>query len=289
MESLTERDLGKLAGLLGSHLELSVFSTLRPPRGARGLKKAILQDVTPKTILAFTLLLSAAGAGAQPRTGQDVIRAMHDKYAGAWYPTVTFVQNVVWTDGRPAKDMWEALKIPAKLRIDVAPIDAPSRTIIFKDEMRYVFDKGKLTTSTRAPNLLLVLGFDVYGQPPERTITLLEGEGFDLSKVHEETWEGKPAWVVGAAAGDVTSNQFWIEKERLVFLRLIDKDKAGDLSDIRFTKYEPLGRGWLGTVVVFLTNGKETFREVYRDWRVNPDVTDGLFETGNWTPPAWVK
>ncbi len=245
--------------------------------------------MTPKTILALTLLLSAAGAGAQPRTGQDVIRAMHDKYAGAWYPTVTFVQNVVWTDGRPAKDMWEALKIPAKLRIDVAPIDAPSRTIIFKDEMRYVFDKGKLTTSTRAPNLLLVLGFDVYGQPPERTITLLEGEGFDLSKVHEETWEGKPAWVVGAPAGDVTSNQFWIEKERLVFLRLIDKDKAGDLSDIRFTKYEPLGRGWLGTVVVFLTNGKETFREVYRDWRVNPDVTDGLFETGNWTPPSWVK
>lgn len=239
--------------------------------------------------IALALLFVPLGAVGQPRTGQDVLRAMHDKYAGAWYPTVTFVQNVVYTDGRPAQDMWEALKIPGKLRIDIGPIDAPPRTVIYKDEMRAVFDKGKLASSTRAPNLLLVLGFDVYGQPPEKTAAIVEGEGFDLSKVREDTWEGKPAWVVGAAAGDATGNQFWIEKERLLFLRLVQKTKAGDLSDIRFTKYEPLGRGWIGTVVVFLTNGKETFREVYRDWRVNPAVTDALFSTDAWTPPAWVK
>jgi outer membrane lipoprotein-sorting protein len=235
------------------------------------------------------LALFTTGPAAQTRTGQDVIRAMHDKYAGAWYPTVTFVQKVVWTDGRPAQDWWEALKIPARLRIDVGPVDAPPRTIIFRDEMRYVFEKGKLTSSTRGPNLLLVLGFDVYGQPPERTVKLLEAEGFDLSKVHEDAWEGKPVWVVGAAAGDLASNQFWIEKERLLFVRLIDKNRAGDLSDIRFTEYEPLGRGWLGTVVVFLTNGKETFREVYRDWKINPDVSESLFDVETWKPPSWVK
>src|SRR5512138_2662435 len=98
--------------------------------------------------LAIPGLLALAAAG-QPRTGLDVLRAMHDKYAGAWYPTVTFVQNVVYTDGRPAQDMWEALKIPGKLRIDIGPIDAPPRTIIFKDEMRYVFDKGKLAGTTK--------------------------------------------------------------------------------------------------------------------------------------------
>ena len=233
--------------------------------------------------------LVPSGAAAQPRTGQDVIRAMHDTYAGAWYPTVTFVQNVVYTDGRPAQDMWEALEIPGRLRIDVGPIDAPSRTIVYRGEMRSVFEKGKLASSTRNPNLLLVLGFDVYGQPPEKTIALLQAEGFDLSKVREDTWEGRPAWVVGAAAGDLASRQFWVEKERLIFLRLIQKTQAGAISDIRFTKYEPLGRGWLSTVVVFNTDGKETFREVYRDWRVNPDVTDGLFDTTAWKPPSWVK
>jgi hypothetical protein len=235
------------------------------------------------------ILLTAGSSSAQPRAGQDLIRAMHDQYAGAWYPTVTFIQNVVYADGRPAQDMWEALKIPGKLRIDVGPIDAPPRTVIFKDEMRYAFEKGKLTSSTRALNLLLVLGFDVYGQPPERTIGLLEQEGFDLSKVHEDVWEGRPAWVVGAPGGDVTTNQFWVEKERLLFVRLIQKTKTGDLSDIRFTKYEPLGRGWLGTIVVFHVNGKETFREVYRDWRVNPAVTDALFDVEGWKPPGWAR
>lgn len=243
-------------------------------------------------LLALTIGLSTlahAAAPPQPRTGQDVVRAMHDKYAGAWYPTVTFIQKVVWSDGRPDQDWWEALKIPGRLRIDVGPIAAPPRTVIFRDEMRYDFDHGKPTRSARNPNLLLVLGFDVYGQPPEKTIKLLQEEGFDLSKVREDTWEGHPAWVVGAEAGDLTSKQFWIEKERLLFLRLIQKNQAGAVSDIRFTKYEPLGKGWLGTVVQFLTDGKETFREVYRDWRVNPDVVESLFDAEAWKRPAWVK
>jgi len=61
------------------------------------------------------------------------------------------------------------------------------------------------------------------------------------------------------------------------------------VSDIRFTKYEPLGKAWISSVVQFLTDGKETLREVYRDWRVNPAVTDGLFDVNAWQPPAWVK
>lgn len=237
--------------------------------------------------MALTATLSSPAI--QPRTGEDIVRAMHDKYSATWYPTVTFVQKVIWSDGRPDQDWWEALQIPGRLRIDVGPIAAPPRTIIFRDDMRYDFDHGKLVRSGRNPNLLLVLGFDVYRQAPETTIKLLRDEGFDLSKVHDDEWEGRPAWVVGAAAGDLAAKQFWIEKERLLFLRLIEKNQAGALSDIRFAKYEPLGKGWLGTVVQFNTNGKEAFREVYRDWRVNPDVTDDLFDIATWKPPAWVK
>ncbi len=228
-------------------------------------------------------------AVAQPRDGRDLIRVMHDKYAGSWYPTLTFVQHVLYTDGRPTPDMWEALKIPGRLRIDVGPIESPSRTVIYRDEMRAVFEKGTLTGRTRNPNLLLVLGFDVYGQSPETTIKLLETEGFDLSKIRDDTWDGHAVWVVGAAAGDLTSHQFWVEKERSLFVRLVQKNPTGAVSDIRFTKYEPLGRGWLSTVVVFLTDGKETFREVYFDWKVNPNLADSLFDTAAWTPPSWVK
>lgn len=236
------------------------------------------------------LVAGAAGtAAAQPRTGQDIVRAMHERYSATWYPTLSFVQKVIRTDGRPVEDWWEALKIPGRLRIDIGSADAPSRTIIFRNDTRYVFDKGKLTSSSKNPNLLLVLGFDVYRQPPEVTVSLLRARGFDLSQLREDAWEGRPVYVVGAAAGDLTSPQFWIEKERLLFLRLIEPNPAGGVSDIRFSDYEPLGKAWLATTVVFRTDGKETLREVYRDWRINPDVTDDLFDVNAWKPPAWVK
>jgi hypothetical protein len=241
------------------------------------------------TLAALMAVVLAAAVDGQPRTGQDVIRAMHDRYAATWYPTVSFVQAVAYADGRAGEDWWEALKIPGRLRIDMPPVDAPSRTVIYRGETRYIFEKGKLTSSGRNPNLLLVLGFDVYRQSPETTTALLRQEGFDLSKLREDTWEGRPAYVVGAEAGDLMSSQFWIEKDRLLFLRLIQKNKAGAVSDVRFTKYEPLGRAWISTVVQFLTGGKETFREIYRDWRVNPGITEDLFNVDTWKPPAWVK
>jgi hypothetical protein len=265
------------------------WTALLPGRAERVGVTLIFMLPRRLLILAVMSLASASASASDVRTGQDVIRAMHDKYAGAWYPTVTFVQKVVYTDGRPEQDMWEALAIPARLRIDYGPIDDPPRTVIFRDEMRYVFDKGRLSSSVRSPNILLVLGFDVYGQPPTKTSALLGTEGFDLSKVHEDVWEGRPAWVVGALPGDTGSKQFWVEKDRLLFLRVIQKSQSGALSDIRFAKYERLGGGWLATVVEFLTGGKETFREIYRDWRVNPEVQDDLFDVTTWKRPSWVK
>ena len=178
------------------------------------------------TVGVFMVVVLAATIDGQPRTGQDVIRAMHDRYAATWYPTLSFVQGVVYTDGRPVQDMWEALRIPGRLRIDLPPIDAPLRTIIYRGDTRYIFEKGKLASSGRNPNLLLVLGFYVYRQSPETTTALLQQEGFDLSRLREDRWEGRPAYVVGAGADDLTSSQFWIEKDRLLFLRLIQKSKA---------------------------------------------------------------
>jgi hypothetical protein len=236
--------------------------------------------------LAMTLA-AVAGPGPGPKTGQDVIRAMHEKYAKTWYRQLSFVQRAIFP-GKPEEEWWEAMKIPGRLRIDVAPVDSGVRSVIYRGDSLYVFADRKLANQAVQPNLLLVLGFDVYGQPPESTVALLEREHFDLGKVHEETWEGRPAYVVGAAQGDGQSNQFWIDKERLVFVRLIEQRPKGGPADIRFTKYERLGGGWIGTEVHFFSGGKESFTEIYRDWKVNPAVTDDLFDVKEWKRPAWV-
>ena len=46
-----------------------------------------------------------------------------------------------------------------------------------------------------------------------------------MTQIHEEKWEGQDVYVVGAAKGDLKSKQFWIEKNRLLFVRLIEPDE----------------------------------------------------------------
>lgn len=177
-------------------------------------------------------------------TGSDVIRAVHARYQGKWYRTLSFVQRSIYPDGRPEEEWWEAVLIP---------------------------------------NILAIVGFDVYGQAPDRTIALVKAEGFDLSKLREGEWAGKAAYVIGGGG-----RELWIEKDRLLFLKVIQPGPGGASTDISFNKYVQLGGGWIGTEVLFLRNGKEFFREVYRDWKINPAVTDDLFQTSPWQRAAWI-
>ena len=58
------------------------------------------------------------------RTGEDVLRAMHDRYQSSWYQTVTFVQKARRTN-RTAPLQWrhgtKPASVPGKLRIDIGP------------------------------------------------------------------------------------------------------------------------------------------------------------------------
>jgi len=63
---------------------------------------------------------------------------------------------------------------------------------------------------------------------------------FDLATLREDTWQGRPVYVVGAKAGDMHSPQFWIDKQRLYFVRMFrPAGKDGVLtSETQFNKYE---------------------------------------------------
>src|SRR2546425_7426706 len=80
-----------------------------------------------------------------------------------------------------------------------------------------------------------------------RSAARLERLKFDLATVHEDTWQGRPVYVVGAKAGDLRARQFWVDRERLVFVRLLEPGQrdTSRTSDIRFNKYQPAGSAWL--------------------------------------------
>ncbi|MGH7668703.1 MAG: hypothetical protein ACRENQ_04355 [Gemmatimonadaceae bacterium] len=234
--------------------------------------------------LSVPVLLGAQGPA--PTDGQHALTAMHDRYAATWYPTLTFVQQSIWykPDGSRARvQTWhEALAAPGRLRIDVGA--AATRTgTLFRNDSTYSFADGKRTRATAARNLLLILGFDVYRQPVARTVAVLKDEGIDLTQFHRDTFQGRPVYVVGATAGDTTATQFWVDAERLLFVRLIQPNAARtSWQDVRFNRYVPEPGGWLADQVQVFTNGKLVYEEDYSDVRVNRALDPHLFDPESW-------
>ncbi|HEY7530957.1 MAG TPA: hypothetical protein VIC56_09805 [Gemmatimonadota bacterium] len=239
------------------------------------------------------ILLALSLAGAPPdTTAEDVIGAMHERYAGSWPKNVTFVQTSSWieSDSIVRQETWYEAIEPGKLRIDIAPLEN-GNAILFRNDSVYRFQSDSLVASAYQPHPLMVLSRDVYELPPEQTMAKLERLGFDLTKVREDVWQGRPAWVVGAAAGDSTSAQFWVDRERLLFTRLIQPSRQDPsvTEEIQFNEYVPLGNGWIETEVVFLANGRRVFHEAYAEPRENVTFDDALFDPQRFGRPGWVK
>ncbi|MGC1784828.1 MAG: hypothetical protein WA708_20100 [Acidobacteriaceae bacterium] len=243
-------------------------------------------------VVTVSSALSQTASPSKPSTGMDVLRAMHDRYASTWYKTVSFTEIAAQptAGGAVKSEKWyEEAKLPGLLRIDVGvpatDTTTHRRTMLFVNGIEYVHVPGQAVQKHDTLNLLLVLGFDVYRQPVEKTAALLRSQGFDLSRAHTLVWHGRKVYVVGAAPGDLKSKQFWVDAQRLLFVRLIDPAWPGMVGTIEafFSGYQKLGGGWIATEVTVNRNGKLLLHEKYADLRANVSLPD------TWFDPASLK
>lgn len=248
-----------------------------------------------RLILLSTIVLALGSAAhAQKITsGEALLRAMHDRYQNDWYDTLTFTQKSTThkPDGTTSSEIWhEAMMVPGRLRVDIGPTDA-GNGVIFANDTVTPFKDGKAQPSRPLVHMLLVLGFDVYKQPVEKTIEEVKAEGIDLTKFHEEDWQGAPAYVVGADKGDLKSKQFWIEKKRLLFVRLIapDRHDPSKIADTRFLDYRKTSPGWVSARVEFYTDGKLVFDEQYSEIEVNGKLNPAMFDPAQFATTHWEK
>ncbi len=222
---------------------------------------------------------------------RDLIRAMHDAYDGRWYKTLTFTQQTIQYRGAGADTtIWyEALKLPGRLRIDIAPVDS-GNGLLFTGDHRYVYRAGQLVFDRPEIHPLLVLGFDVYIRPVDSTIARLDSLGFDMSVITEDVWDGREAYVVGDTSAGATSGRFWIDSERLLFLRLVQPTGPdGALRDIRFRDYRPAGGGWVAPTVEFYRDTSLVLLEKYTDINTDRVLRDELFDPTGWgSVPHWL-
>lgn len=244
--------------------------------------------------LAAGCALLAAGIPAQEiRDGETLLRAMHGRYQNNWYETLTFTQKSTThnDDGTDKSEIWrEAMLLPGKLRIDIGPLADGNGTLI-ANGARTSFQNGKASDPHPFVHMLLVLGFDVYRQPTQATVDQVKGQGFDLTKLREDSWDGESVYVIGADKGDLKSKQFWVEKKRLLFVRMIAPDRrdAAKTADSRFADYRQLPVGWVAARVEFFVAGKNVFSEEYSEIQTNPKLDPAIFDPRQFNSQHWEK
>ncbi len=247
----------------------------------------------PIHFLCVFLTLTALCPAQDIRSGDALLRSMHDRYQSTWYQTLTFTQKSTTykEDGTSSAETWyEAASLPGKLRIDIGPPANGNGYVLVDGDVSIVKD-NKVVGTRHSVNMLLVLGFDVYRQTPEATIKVVKGEGYDLSKIHDDVWEGQPAYVVGAEKGDLKSKQFWVAKETLLFVRVIEPARAdaAKVDDIRFTNYRPLAGAWVAAGVEVYSDGKKVFSEDYSDIQANVKLDAAVFDAQKFSETHWEK
>jgi alpha-N-arabinofuranosidase len=242
-----------------------LLSALAAPSLAHG-------DVPPPAL--------ASGETTAPADGRELVKAMHARYAGRWYRDFMLVQDVTRYregGGESRERVAEYLSLPGRVRAITGPIE-DGNAEIYDGTAFHVYEKGRLTRTVDYVHGVLVLGFDVYVQAPEKTIAQLEALGIDLARIRDAQWKGRPAWVVGAAGGDETTPQFWVEKDRLLCTRVLWKRPTGVL-DVEMGRFEPLGGGWIAAELLFKRDGRLAIREDYVTFGLVDRVDPALFDT----------
>lgn len=262
----------------------------------RSVARHLLTSCAVATTMTVASHGSLAHAQLAPRTGTDVLARMHAAYDGTWYHTLTFTQTttIYRPNAEPSVETWyESLRHTPEsgvlLRIDRG---APSagNGILFSAESTWVVRDGKLATTRPSGNEFLPLIEGVYVQPVATTVKQVGAMGVDLTKVRTDRHAGRPVWVVGAAAGDSTSPQFWVDSERNVLLRMMLAGPPGQPPmDVVLDGYERTGKAWLATKIRMSIGGAPRQTEEYTGWKTDVPLDPALFSPSTWTSAKhWV-
>jgi hypothetical protein len=222
---------------------------------------------------------------------ESLIEAMQHKYAGKWAKTVTFVQyNTHYkNDSVSGTSVWyEAIAYPDKFRIDFGH-PREGNAVIFANDSVFNFKEGQLKASRRQPNNLMLVAGGIYFLKKSEALQRLKEAGYDITTFHEGNWQGKPVYVIGAAKGDLSKTQFWIDKENLYLVRTLTPTPDQHLQEARFSKHIKSAGGWIETEVLFLTDGIKEQLEEYKEIKANAHLPEGLFNHTSFGKIHWMK
>jgi hypothetical protein len=221
---------------------------------------------------------------------EQILRQMYDRYHGKWYSNYTFLQTTesYKKDSLTSKTTWyEAVSFPDKFRIDFGH-PSEGNAVIFRNDSVYSFQKGSLQHAALDKNDLTFLLGGLYFYSFDEVLKQVSVLHYDLSKFHEDMWKGKPVYVIGAGAGEEKVNQLWIDKEKLLLVRMIKYDDHRKEEGL-FEKHIQLGGGWSETLAIFYVDDQLLQKEYYYDCKANITLDPGVFEPASFGKIHWYK
>lgn len=223
---------------------------------------------------------------AAPKSVRSLVERMKGDHDGRFYSTLSFRQlNVAISSAGETRSSWfERQSVPRRLRIDFIEPDADGSGILFRNDSAYTFQRNSLAQSVQQLHPLLLLSADLFALPVDATMAALAKLRIDTTRLRRDRWTNRPVWVVGAASGDSTSNQFWVDADRLVLLRFVNNQAAGTRTvrtDHHFS-YQVVDSVLVPKEIVFIRNGAPYWRETYTEVKVNPPLADAIFLPARW-------
>ena len=235
-----------------------------------------------KKLFVAIIILCVASSFINPPGSIEILKKMHDRYAGKWYKTFSFNQTteIYRNDSLKRSETWyENIKFPYDFRIDFGNPDS-GNAVIFKNDSSYSFIKSqKAGVRPNDDDLLFLLG-GMYFYPFDEVTVKMKSFGYDLDKFHEDIWKGMPVYVIGANKNQDSVNQIWIEKENFSPVRLL-KYENNTKEEALFENHVKLDGGFTETLVYFYINDKLIQVEKYHDMRANVEIEPAIFDPEN--------
>jgi len=199
------------------------------------------------------------------KTGTDVLSYVHQKYRNGPCKAYTFSQKNTHyrNDSIVSTSEWhEAVEFPDKFRIDFGD-KARGNCVIFRNDSSYRYKNFELRGKKYDSNVLLLLLGGMYYRELTDVIARLQKEGYNTAVLSKQKWNKQKVYVIGAEAGDVSSNQIWVSKKTWRVVRIIERMEGKDMMDMTFDSHQDHCKGYVETKVTFKKNGKTEQVEEY--------------------------
>ncbi len=216
------------------------------------------------------------------KSTEDLIEVLKQK-PGSDVESYTFVQETIRYDtlGNPrdTSTWYEAVAYPDRFRIDIRQWDS-GNTAIFRYDSCYRFRDHLLDTTYHSPQAFLFLesGFSGYNTL-EEVLGRFEELGYDPDEFYD--LEAQGVYVIGGNPHDLSSQQFWLDKEHFYVIRNIMLLADGRRLDVRYDDFVQLGSFWIETKVSVYVEGRLVQLETYQDIDIKPQLPDQFFDPEN--------